>query len=849
MFATIAMLIFSAAAALQGASGGVAVAGVVQDQTGAVVPDAKVSLLADGSSASPRTTATDTSGSFHFDQVPAGNFVLQIEFPGFKSKSVVMRVGSRPPARQTIVLEIEGVTQEVSVTNAAQATADTSGNLNAIAVDATTLDNLPVLDEDVVGAMSRFLDSSAIGTGGATLIVDGVEVSALKLSASAIQQIKINQDPYAAEFMRPGRGRIEIVTKPGGRDYSGSLNLRFRDSDFNARNPFATVKPPEQRRSLEGTFGGPLPGTEKTNIMVSGSYSAEDNQALVHAQTLTGPVDESLPTPQRNLLFSATWSHMAGERTMQSIRFSHLHEQNANQGVGGVNLPEVATQHTNREDELIFSQQTIVSTQLLHEIRVLLGDEREPRISARRAGRIVVQDAFTGGGAQTDTLRTEHHFTVVDATTWTHGRQTLKFGLNIPDWSWRGFVDWSNTVGTFSFASLNDYAAGRAYSFTQQAGDGHVDFLEKVVALFVQDDVRVRPNLSIDVGLRYDWQSYFGDRDNFAPRLSFAYAPGDGARRTVIRGGTGVFYDRTGEGPIRDLIRYDGNHLLRYVIVDPSYPDPLGAGQSLSSQPSSLVVLAPDAVIPFTVQYSIGVERQLHSRTTLAVNFIGARGVDMFRSRDINAPPPPTYASRPDPSVAVVRQIESRGRLETAALQFTIRGPFTRLFSGSAEYTYGRASNDTSGINWMPPNNYDLSLEYARADFNQRHRLEMFGAMTPRRQMTLSLSASLATGRPYSLTTGQDLFNTGIANARPAGVPRNSLTGPPFATVDARWSREFDFLRGGEKRSVTAGIDAFNVLNHVNFNTPVGNLSSPFFMQSTSAQAARRLQLSLRFRY
>ena len=150
----------------------------------------------------------------------------------------------------------------------------------------------------------------------------------------------------------------------------------------------------------------------------------------------------------------------------------------------------------------------------------------------------------------------------------------------------------------------------------------------------------------------------------------------------------------------------------------------------------------------------------------------------------------------------------------------------------------------------MPPNNYDLSLEYARADFNQRHRLELFGSITPGRKINFGITTSLATGRPYSLTTGLDAFNTGSANARPVGVPRNSLTGPGYANVDLRWSREFTVSPpGAPKRTVTPGLDAFNVLNRVNYNQFVGNLSSPFFGRASSAQPPRRLQFSLRVRY
>jgi carboxypeptidase family protein len=849
MLATLSFACAIAFVAPQSAPRGVAVAGVVQDQTGAVLPGAQVELTPAGTAVASQTMVTTPTGSFRFDRVPPGSYDIRITFAGFRPNITRLRVGARPPAALTIVMAIEGVTQEVSVTTGAGTSPTASANLNAISVDASALDDLPVLDQDVVGTLSRFLDSSAIGTNGASIVVDGLEVNGLTLSASAIQQIKINQDPYAAEFMRPGRGRIEIITKPGGREYTGALNLRFRDSDLAARNAFAATKPQEQRRIVEGTLGGPVPDTARTSFLLSASYDDEAIQSIVFAQTPAGLVNANVSTPFSNLIAGGSWSHQQSDTQTTTLRFSHLFQRNTNQGVGGATLPEAGFDHTSREDEVVATQQSVVSPHLLNEVRFLYGDEREPRTSVTSATKIVVLDAFVGGGAQVDSVRTEHHFTLVEAMTLTAGRHTVKYGINIPDWSWRGFDDRTNLAGTFAFSSLADYAAGRPYSFVQQSGDGRVHFLEKVVGLFAQDELRLRPNLSLDFGLRYDWQGFFHDDDNMAPRFSFAYSP-DAHGETVIRGGAGVFYDRTGPGPILDLLRYDGEHLKRYVLVDPGFPTPLQPGQALGAQPSSIVQLAPVVGIPLTVHYSVGVERQLRPKTTLAVNLIGSRGHDLFRSRDVNAPLPPLFAGRPDPTLGVVRQIESAGTQRTVALQLTLRGQVTKFFSGSTEYTLTRAYNDTGGIGWMPPNSYDLSLEYARADFTQRHRFDLIGSLTPGKRINIGIAASLYSGRPYSLTTGLDSFNTGTANARPSGVPRNSLTGPGFGTIDLRWSREF-VLAGNDahKRTITPGIDLFNATNRVNYSYYVGNLSSPFFGRAISAQAPRRVQLSLRMRY
>jgi outer membrane receptor protein involved in Fe transport len=834
----------AAAAFAQSAARGVIVAGTIQDQTGAVLPGAFVQLLSPAG-APPQSVVSDTSGAFHFERVPQGNYDLRVEFPGFATNTTHVRVGARAPNPLTVVMQIEGLAQEVSVSGGGnQTSARGDANLDAVTVDQKALDDLPVLDNDVIGALSRFLDSSAIGTNGATVVVDGVEVNTLAVSASAVQQVKINQDPYAAEYMRPGRGRIEIVTRPGGRDYSGTFNVRFRDSTFYARNAFAATKAREQRRIFEGSLGGPVAGLAKTNFMISASHDAEDNQSIVFADTLTGPLQANVPTPFANSLVSATLNRQQGAHTL-SMRFSHQQRSAHNQGVGGINLPELARDTSEREDDLTYSQQTVVTPAVLHEFRLMVGVEREPFVSLSTLAKIIVNDAFAGGGAQGDSLRTERHFTLVDALTWSPRRHVVKVGVNIPDWSWRGYDDNTNVGGTFYFANLGDYASGRPYSFIQQRGDGSVHFLEKVVGLFAQDEIRVRPNLSVDVGVRYDWQNYFHDNNNVAPRFSFAYAPG-AQGRTIVRGGAGRFDDRTGPGPIQDLLRYDGQHLERVVLTDPGYPNALAADQPLSAEPSSIVRLAPDVTIPYTIQYSLGVERQLAAKTTVAVTFIGSRGFNMFRSRDVNAPAPPLFLERPDPAYGVVREIESAGTMRTATLQLTLRGASTR-FNGTAQYSYGRAYNDTSGIGWVPPNAYDLSQEYGPADFDRRHTIELFGSWTAGRWFTLGASFEAFTGRPYSLTLGTDAFNTGTANARPLGVPRNSLRGPGFASLDLRWSHDV-VLPGPKKRSVSLGIDAFNVLNRVNESSFVGNLSSPFFGRAVSASAPRRIQFSLRTR-
>src|SRR5436309_12318861 len=332
------------------------ISGIVQDQTGAAFLAAQVDLLKDGEQ--QRTVMTDASGAFRFDRVPSGNYELRTHREGFKTDISKVTVGTRSPGRLRIVLSIESLNQQITVSDDTPGVStDPSENRDVAAVDRQALDDLPIFDQDIVATMSRFLDSSALGTNGVTLIVDGIQTTSA-LSASAIQQVTIIQNPYSAEYNRPGRARIEITTKPASSDYHGTMNFLFRDARLNARDPFATVKPQEQRRIFEGSLLGPIGGGKTTSFMFSGQRQEEDNQAIVFAVGPGGPIRENVPAPQRNTDFSIDLIRQHSENTTYSVRFHYRNLKIQKQGAGGVTLPEAATDFQDREDQLFYTQKT-----------------------------------------------------------------------------------------------------------------------------------------------------------------------------------------------------------------------------------------------------------------------------------------------------------------------------------------------------------------------------------------------------------------------------------------------------------------------------------------------------------
>jgi Carboxypeptidase regulatory-like domain len=832
--------------------------GTVLDQTGAVIADATVELHGlDGSLVAK--TVTGASGSFHLDVPSRGSYRLDISQPGFAPAEVPVKLVSIAPVAVKVVLRVASHNEDVTVQSADSSnrlSSDIADNQSANTVNRADLDHLPVFDMDYIGTLSRFLSDDATGTNGVTLVVNGLEANGPGVSPSAVKNVKINQNPYSALFSRPGRARIEITTEEGTRDFHGAANFLFRDSLFDASNAFASIKPAERRTFFEGSLTGPLGRPHGNTFLLSGENDNDDQQSIIDAQDLNGPIHQSVATPMHHLLVAARAFHTYKNGNQLWASYSYEYQTASNQGAGGTVLAEAATNFTSFEHEVNVGYTRVFSPRVLNQLRFLVGYNDEPVRSTNSAPSIIVQGAFTGGGAQANTRRTEGHFDGTDLVTYSRGRQEMKFGIDVPDISRRGFDDYRNFGGAYSFASLADYVAANPYSYTVQQGQGHVTFLEKVLSGFFEDTVRVRPNLSVAAGVRYYWQNYFHDvPHNFAPRLSLAYAPGRKSG-TVLRAGAGIFYDRSGPRPISDLLHFDGRHLVKLIAENPAFPV---TPEQLAKLPPGIAQLDPRLRIPYQFVFSGGIERQLTPKSTLAANYIATRGIDLFRSIDANAPSAPGYSARPDPLFGQIRQMQSEGHLKSNSLEVNFRGKPTKYFSGQAQYTLSKTYNNNGGmnggnngggINYFPADSHLPDADWARSDNDRRHKFDLLGTFKANKAFDLGLALALYSGKPVNVITGNDDNHDGLAFDRPIGTPRNSLHGPGNASVDLNLTHEFSFHKGKEEgRSLTLSLNSFNVLNHPNYVTYVGVVSSPFFNHAVQAQPGRRMQLNLEYKF
>lgn len=831
--------------------------GNVLDQTGSVIIGATVSLMK--SADTPvAISKTDKNGAFNFDNIPAGKYRLRVEAAGFQQTEMEVLAGSKgsPPVR--VVLAIPTLNETVSVKveeSAIQVSQEVAENQNANNIDRDALDRVPVFDQDYITLLSRFLDDDTVGTNGVSLVVDGVESNGPGVSPSGVQEVRINQNPYSSRFARPGRARLEIVTKPGTPQFHGTVNFLTRNAVFDARNAFAESKPPESRYFSEGSLTGPL-GRNKHNSFLLTMEQDDDNvQAIVFA---TGPgntlIQDNVPAPTRHFFTSFRAYHDFSSGDQLWVAYSYESESQKNQGVGGTVLPEAGYTFYSIEHEVNVSYRHIFSPHWVNQLRFLVGHNDEPIFSATNAPQVVVQGYFTGGGAQADSKRTESHVDGTEFVTYSNGRHVLVFGVDVPDISRRGADDFTNFLGTYTFNDINAYMANRPSQYLLQRGNGRVVFWERTAAGFIEDTVRVKPNLSISLGVRYYYQNYFNnDVNNFAPRFGIAFSPTKNSK-TVLRGGAGIFYDRSGPRAIADLLHFTSGGLEKLflpTVPGGFVPYPVTPAD-LVGVPSSLVTLDPRTRIPYIFQYSAGIERQVTAKSTFSATYVGARGIDLFRSQDVNAPLPPDYLARPDAQVGQVRQMESEGYQKSNSLELTFRGKPAKFFSGQVQYTLGKTYNNTSGIKYFPGNSNFPWLDWARSDNDRRHKFNFLGTFTPTDLFSLGLALEAFSGKPVNVTTGLDSNGDGIFNDRPLNglAPRNSLHGPGLLNLDLNVEHDFHFKpekKGGP--TLTVALNAFNVLNHVNDVTYIGVLGSPDFGRGVSANPARRLQLNLEFKF
>src|ERR1700739_407402 len=780
------------------------VQGVVADPTGAIVPNAEVDLVnADGSIAG--TTKSDGVGNFEMAAPHAGSFTLVILEPGFGTVHLPVTghpnvVSAAAPAAHVMAAPLHITLPIAAVATNVRVNGDTNEDLTASeenrdssVMSSSDFKALTIFDNDYVTAMSSFLDDSATATGGSGLMVDGVEANRATVSASAVQEVRINQDPYSAQYYWPGRGQMEIITKSAADKYHGQFNFLFRDSAMNAQNALAPSKPFEQRRVYEGSMTGPIFFAKKSSFLASFNRAEEDLDSVVDATIVptaadpTGLFEANVPSPTRDTEFSVRAAHQFGDKYSAYAQYSYEEWTGQNQGVGGQTLASDGYNSEYHEDDTVAHVDSTLSAVLLNQFSVVGEHDFNRHNDVFEVPHVNVSGDFVGGSAQGDYLSTEYNFRITDMVTWTHVKHTVKFGAGVPHMSRRAYDDNTNALGSYTFGptlaadgvtelqtAIQNYANNLPSEFTQNTGDVHFIYHQQEMGAFVQDQFKVNARFAITPGVRYDWQNFLAQkRLGFSPRVSFAWVV-DEDSKTVVRGGGGIYYDRFGSGPLLDLARYeDARRRSIQISLNPAdLPAtgcvPVTECTTITDQPPNLAQLAPNAAIPYQMQYGLSIERQLGEKATGVISVYSARGIHEFRSVDINAPTPESgYTVRPDPNYGMIRQMQPYGFFEGNGMDISYRGRLNKYFTGFGRYTWSHYESNTGGIGWYPQNQYAPNDEWSNASFDRRNRVGMYAMFNPKSVYNLAAGVFANTGRPWTITTGTDLYGDSLFNTRP----------------------------------------------------------------------------------
>jgi len=889
--------------------------GVVSDATGAVVSAATVTA-ANLETGEKRSVGSNAEGFYRFNLLPRGPYEVRAQKTGFADQNLKLTLTVGDTVTANFALKVAGQTQQVEVTSLASQV-DTSSSQIEQPISQVQIADLPINDRNfqqlanlIPGASpSPSYDPTkrlygGIVSGGATARSSGISVDGGNFNDNivggpvglvpedAIQEFQVITNQYSAEYGHSSGPFINVVTKSGSNTLHGSGFLLYRQKDLQANGFFEKKKPDFDREQFGGSLGGAL-----VKDRTFGFYAIERNRQQKSQTVDTGGVyqqfEGSFPAPFRDLLMVTKLDHHFTAAESLSFRAS-FQRNTSREGLridpnllfGGPPAENAFQVATNENLSWQATQTSLLSTRTLNQFTVQFNrfiNNLKPTslgINLRFPSVVFGENSSTPQNVQQDRLQLRDD--VSTQGSW-HGLHSIKFGVDLnPRIKYNALFDL--VKNTSFFFSVDDpgitcssptschttliqnpnspvFFALRGIGSTKENGTTAWQ-----MAYYVQDDWKISRRLTVNLGVRYEFESGFIDagfhqplegvapffdsrtRKNpklsFGPRIGFAYDPA-GNGRTVIRGGYGIYYDSTPWeiGYIDRTFNGVKYFIDAFVPTQPDVNDP--AFQGPLPPPGGFAV---DAKVsqPYTHQWSGGIGQQLPWGIVLDASYVHILGIHGWMSRELN----PQSATRvaPFPSLGLFTSFQSTNISHYNGLQVSARKNLDKRLQCQVSYTLSKAVGLSDDIfePGVPQDSNNIFADKGPTLRDARHRFVLSGIVNLPLGFQTANIVALQSGRPFNITTGNDDNGDGHLKDRPAGVGRNAGRAAPTYVWDTRLSRPFKI---GERVEISPTVDLFNVVNHPNFDPESYNgvISSPTFGKpSDIISPPRQLQLGVR---
>jgi hypothetical protein len=756
------------------------VTGFVLDPDKAAVPGATVTLTP--ATGTARIVTSGGDGAYTFRNVPAGVYSLTVTMPGFSS---FVRQGVRVSEAALTLnagLTVQSESTEVNVTTEnAHVSVDADSNGSSVVIKDKDLEALSDDPDELADQLSALAGPSA-GPNGGQIYIDGFTGGTLP-PKSSIREIRVNQNPFSAQYDKQGFGRVEVFTKPGTDKYHGQISLQGNAKAFNTSSPFlgsSNVQPDYHRLFLIGSLTGPL--TKTSSYSLAGSYrDIEDNSIFAGQIVSTGPTSGTLCAPgnaactlnlfpdtlratfhpQKRYDFTPRIDLALGKNNTLTARFQFEHNAQTNAGLGATSLASTANDQAQHDSELQISDTQIFGSKVINETRIAIERQNTSQTPVSTTPGLTITGYFTGGGSSMGVqTSTNDHFELQNYTSIALQKNFIRAGMRLRI-NREALYSTAGSNGSFTYQSAADYINNQPFQYRVTAINvPSVEQHLSDVGFYAEDDYRIKPNLSLSYGIRYEAQGAIHSSGDLAPRVAVSYGipKKNGNPTTVLRAGFGIFYDRFVIADTIQTLRQNGVNQVTNIYRSPQQgcsPTNItlcGTGGAVSA---TVYQLGPALRSAYTMQSQVGVDQQIGKRSTISFNYLNSIGVHQYLSRAL-----------PSTGSNLVYQYQSGGVFRQNQFIVNVRTQISNKFSIFGFYALNGANSNANGADSFPTDSVNSKTDYGRALFVQKHRIFMFGNWQAPFGINLSPFLSVNSGSYYNITTGQDNNGDSIINDR-----------------------------------------------------------------------------------